>query len=272
MDNGGRVSGNAIVVNRRGRKIHYNPHDERGIALAKADGNLNPQSLVLWNTALGLTAWDVVVDVGCNYGEMLVGADLPPTSRVIAFEPNPRILPYLTRTLKDFGREVDLREVAIGQAEAVDVEFAVDVDWSGTSSLDTASTEVAAHRNETIRVKVSTLDAELADSFSSSICMKVDVEGYEKHLIEGALTLLGSVSKWALLFEILHMPIPEIAELAERFSMYLLDRRTGRLVPVQGRSTSMLGRLLSSGWIYPQDALIVSTPDMVRATTKRGTK
>lgn len=262
------MSGTGIVVNKRGRRIYFDPQDERGRALARAGGNLNPNSLRMWNAALGLKTWDVVVDVGCNYGEMLLGAELSPSSRVIAFEPNPRVLPYLRRTIADFGREIDLREVAIGQAESDDVEFAVDIDWSGTSSLDTASEEIAAHRSETIHVAVSTLDAELADCFDSSICMKVDVEGYEKYLIEGALDLLGSVTEWALLFEILHMPIAEIADLAARFPMYLLDRRSGRLIPVQGRNTSILGRLLSSGWIYPQDALIVSTPEIVRNSTK----
>lgn len=262
------MSGTGIVVNKRGRRIYFDPQDERGRALAQSAGNLNPDSLRMWNVALGLETWDVVVDVGCNYGEMLVGADIPMSSRIIAFEPNPRILPYLKRTLRDFGRDVDLREVAIGQAESADVEFAVDIDWSGMSSLDTHSEEIAAHRSETIRVAVSTLDAELADCFDSSICMKVDVEGYEKYLIEGALDLMQSVERWALLFEVLHMPVPEIAELAARYPMYLIDRRTDRLVPLQGRNTSLIGRLLSTGWLYPQDALIVSNPDIVRGRSK----
>jgi FkbM family methyltransferase len=258
------VKRRGIVVNARGQKIHFDPEDERGRALAEADGNLNPSSLQLWNSALALFDWDYVVDVGCNYGEMLVGGVIPVGAHLRAFEPNPKVLPYLHRTLNDFDRSVDLREIAVGRAEAEKATFSIDLEWSGMSSLNVEQPEVPSHRSTTTMVPVSTLDSQLADIAACSVCLKIDVEGRELDVIEGASTLLNEGHRWAMVIEVLHMTIDEIVELASRFHMYLSDARTGTLVPVQGRNRSILGRLLSSGWLYPQDALLVSSPDIVR--------
>ena len=84
-----------FVANNLGNRIYYDPTDTRGLHLANAHGNLNQLSLELWNKALALQPWDLVVDVGCNYGEMIVGAKMPEMAQLIAFEPSPRVLPYL---------------------------------------------------------------------------------------------------------------------------------------------------------------------------------
>ena len=47
--------------------------------------------------------WTHVIDVGANYGEMLVGVELPQAATVIALEPNPFVIPYLTRTPAGIG-------------------------------------------------------------------------------------------------------------------------------------------------------------------------
>ncbi|MFV0535336.1 MAG: hypothetical protein ACK5MR_17040, partial [Cumulibacter sp.] len=80
-----------------GRRIYVAEGDARGDALIAAGGDFNPGSLHLWRQALELREWDVIVDVGANYGEMLLGVDLPVASRVIAYEPNPHVLPHLKR-------------------------------------------------------------------------------------------------------------------------------------------------------------------------------
>jgi hypothetical protein len=84
-----------------GRTIYFDRADRRGADLAGSLGVLAPFSLTLWNIALRLHRWDLVVDVGANYGEMLVSVELPAASSLVAFEPNPRVLPYLKRTLSE---------------------------------------------------------------------------------------------------------------------------------------------------------------------------
>ncbi|NKC03252.1 hypothetical protein HED55_07500 [Ochrobactrum haematophilum] len=101
------------IINRSGKRIYFDPTDKRGEQLAGSEGTLAPHSLALWNVALKLCPWDYVIDVGCNYGEMLVSADLPVHAEIVAFEPNPRILPYLRKTLSESGTPVRLIERAV---------------------------------------------------------------------------------------------------------------------------------------------------------------
>ena len=49
---------------------------------------------------------------GANYGEMLVGVELPRAATVIALEPNPFVIPYLTRTLRAIRVGVELMSKA----------------------------------------------------------------------------------------------------------------------------------------------------------------
>jgi hypothetical protein len=66
------------------------------------------------------------------------------------------------------------------------------------------------------------------------------------------------------MIEILHLSIEKVVELAERFNFFLMDRRTHELVRVSSNDPSAVERMLSSGWLYPQDALLTSTHDLVR--------
>jgi len=257
----------AIVVNALGRRIFVDTSDGRGRNLAAAGGDLNPNSLALWNTALGLRPWDVVADVGSNYGEMLVSAHVPTRSKIVAFEPNPHVLPFLKKTIAASGLSVDLREKAVGAKADAAVSFVADDEWSGTSTLGVRlGGDAAHHRLSTFEVPLSSLDLEFADeSVDTTYCIKVDVEGHEHEVLEGAERLLGRAPAWALMVEVLHMSPFAVSELARKFPLYLMDTRTGGLVRCPGGNASLTKNLLHSGWLYGQDALLVSSTDMVRS-------
>jgi FkbM family methyltransferase len=53
----------------------------------------------MWKLLIAADSWAHMIDVGANYGEMLVKVELTPAAKVIAVEPNPRVVPYLERTL-----------------------------------------------------------------------------------------------------------------------------------------------------------------------------
>lgn len=257
----------SFVTNNLGNRIYYDPADIRGQHLAKVHGNLNQLSLELWNKVLALRPWDLVVDVGCNYGEMILGAKIPETAQVIAFEPNPRVLPYLKQTFAGSGRPVELQEKAIADSLAKDVTFIVDDVWSGTSSLPSNTDQLVFghdHKHSEIQVEVSTLDHELAAYMQQSICIKIDVEGHELAVLEGAKQLLASSPHWAILLEILHMPIEQLADLARRYPLYLLNKQSSALVRVYGDNIANLQLLLNRGLLYSQDALMVNAPLLLK--------
>jgi FkbM family methyltransferase len=246
-----------FVVSRLGERIYVDPDDERVTALRMAGGELNRGSTRLWDLVLAMREWDVVVDIGANYGEMLLGARLPERARLLCFEPNPRVTPFLRRSIAESRLDVELREIAVGPRDGRDT-FAMDVVWSGRSGLLGSHRTDADHAITTLDVPVRTLDSELSLSDGESVCLKVDVEGGEHDVLRGASELLGSGRPWAMMLEILHMDAFEKARLANEFSMSVLDDRTGELVAVPPTTPGAVSELLTAGWIYPQDAVLTA--------------
>ena len=65
-----------------GQKIYLIPEDLRAKNLIEQHGNLNPISLKIWRKLIAGSNWTHVVDIGANYGEMLVNVEIPPNVRV----------------------------------------------------------------------------------------------------------------------------------------------------------------------------------------------
>lgn len=243
-----------------GHRLYVDPVDERGQVLIGASGTLTPGSNRLWDAVLALHPWDVVVDVGANYGEMVLGAQMPAGARVICFEPHPGVLPFLRRSIAESGLPIEVREVALGAVED-EATFVLDTVWSGRSGLAGTHRTDAAHRLDMVSVPVRTLDSELRDVLDravdgASICIKVDVEGAEFDFLGGARDLTSSSRDWLVMVEILHMDAFEKAELAGDYTMRVMDTRTGELVVVPPASAQLVDELLASSWLHSQDAVL----------------
>ena len=138
-----------------GQDIFVDPRDKRGQRLVEAGGNFNPLVLTAWHRLLKEDQWTHIIDVGANYGEMLLNGGLPPKANIIAIEPSPKIIPYLRKTLSHLNR-VELLEVAVSD-KAGEVDFEINDDWSGMSRI---VGEGAGH----IRVPTLTLNDVLRDA------------------------------------------------------------------------------------------------------------
>jgi FkbM family methyltransferase len=142
-----------------------------------------------------LRADSTYVDVGTNRGQILRDAvQVAPQGRHVAFEPIPALADELVRAFPD----VDSRQVAVGARAGV-AEFCHFTEMDGWSGLR-RSPEVSDERGhpQYISVTVSTLDAELADRSPSVI--KIDVEGAELEVLEGARAVLAEIRP-VLIFE-----------------------------------------------------------------------
>lgn len=247
------------VVNALGRRIYVADGDSRGDALVAAGGDFNPRSLELWRATLALRDWDVIVDVGANYGEMLLGIDVPSSAEVVVFEPSPLILPYLRRSLGEAGMRVDLRECAVGARSAQTQEFLLDNAWSGMSGLRDSHRSGLSKDVTSVRVPVTTLSDGLKDLPAEvSVCIKVDVEGAELEVLEGAREFLAARPRWAIMLEILHMDYVEIRKLASEFRGGLLDRRRAQIVGVPRTTLEPLRNWVDASWTYRQDLVLMS--------------
>lgn len=242
------------LVTDDGRTILVDPADPRAVDLVASGGDLNPLSLRLWRRALRAVGWEVVVDIGVNYGEMLVRPTLPAGARLIGFEPNPVVRELAGRTLALNGLDVDLRPHAVGGQPGT-ARFAVDNTWSGTSSLDTGTYDEPG-RWSFLDVEVTTLD-EVLGSTPGPFCVKVDVEGFEHEVVAGARASLAAPVPWVLMLEVKHLPLDVLEGLAAEHAVLLLTPGAtpdgDRLVRVH---PDHLEDLLPSGRVYAQDCLL----------------
>jgi FkbM family methyltransferase len=126
------------------------------------------------------------VDVGANRGQVLGEAvRTAPRGRHVAFEPIPELAAELATTFPS----VDCREMAVG-AQPGTAEFCHFRTLDGWSGLR-RSPEISDERGdpEYLDVTVSTLDAQLEGLRPRAI--KIDVEGAELDVLQGARTILG---------------------------------------------------------------------------------
>jgi FkbM family methyltransferase len=134
---------------------------------------------------------DLVIDAGANIGYMtlLTAVATGPNGRVIAFEPNPELFSILERNIAASRARigmapVDPRQTALGTAPGLATLVLPDP-AAGNNGL--AYIPRVAHiepGRRTVEVIVETVDAVL--HAQSVGVMKIDVEGHERLLLEGA--------------------------------------------------------------------------------------
>jgi FkbM family methyltransferase len=243
-----------------GGKIWFNPKDERGLALSKRSGNVNPGSTLLFSAVVDSNPWSLILDVGANYGELIVASRFDRNTRVIAYEPNPALLPYLEKTLGAVAG-AEIRNTAVGGSYRPFAAFLVDKRWSGTSRLLTRFRELITFRSgmALILVKHTTIDRQFRNANLDSVFIKIDVEGGEWGVIEGAARMLHSVRRWSLMVEILHLSPEAVASLFDLGKIELLEPETGLMVEIAsfGNLSSLLNKPSSALWT--QDVLVSKT-------------
>jgi FkbM family methyltransferase len=241
--------------------------DPRAQDLLASNGTINPLSLDIWRALCATSNWTIVIDVGANYGEMLLGAALPPGARAFAFEPAPRVAQCLRRSVSAAGASIEVVEQAVG-AESGTTALFEDFAWSGTTTT-TASQAKDGSRERTVPVtRLDTFLEARGVRPDERYLLKVDVEGGERQVLEGFLPLLDLGTTARLLVEIIHASDADRAWMIEHFYLHLISKDT--LVPVPVNSVRDYHRLCSSGRFYELDGLLsteILTAGFVPITT-----
>jgi FkbM family methyltransferase len=132
-----------------------------------------------------LDASGVVLDVGANIGYYSLYM-LPRAAVVHAFEPDPRALPVLRLNLAGHSN-AHVHSVAVGNCVGKS-SFILEPN-SEVSHLSDSSTH---HGEERYEVDVTTIDQFVAEKDLHITGIKIDVEGADLDVIEGAIQTLGS--------------------------------------------------------------------------------
>lgn len=239
------------VLTQAGHWIHVDPDDPRGRALVKAGGSLNPPTLAAWQLLLAEGGWTHVIDVGANYGEMLVHGGLPPGAQVIAFEPSAAIRSRLERTLGEAGIDAVISDAALSDAEGTGA-LLIDPLWSGTTRLAHPVEEGA------IPVRTTTLGAVLRDTGAAMPALrplvKIDVEGHETEVLRGVMRDLPELGGFAALVEVLHASPADLEWIEQTFDIEVL--RLGTPGGLEAAPRGRLREMLASDAYYGQDVVL----------------
>jgi len=137
---------------------------------------------------------DTVIDAGANVGYMTVLSALAagPFGRVIACEPHPDLFVVLRRNVDAVGRfrsaPVELHNLALGE-RAGTADLMLPPDFSSNDGVSRIVTGPIGE-GRSVPVKVEALDRLIGDRVTA--VLKLDVEGFEIHVLRGAAAALGS--------------------------------------------------------------------------------
>lgn len=143
----------------------------------------------------------ILLDVGANIGAISISAALR-GAQVIAFEPNPTICEKFSANIKANSlNNITLIQTALGnqnQANLGQIELYIQPANSGTSSMISSWNDGKRHPKK-IHVKITTLDDflgqyPLVHSHDQECILKIDVEGMELNVLEGAMDFLNDFS------------------------------------------------------------------------------
>ena len=178
-----------FTLHRTGDLIYVpRPLDARGQRALLHPPRVHPAALAY------LRPGAVAIDIGANLGEWTVpfARAVGPAGRVLAAEPAPRAAAALEATLGANGlHQVQVMQCAVGDHDGF-AEFAVPVVTSARSDTGTAKIGAAGPGGNALRVALRSLDSLAADHrLDRTDLIKIDVEGYERQVLDGAEATLG---------------------------------------------------------------------------------
>jgi FkbM family methyltransferase len=222
-------------------------HFGRKIFLPAADDGMTPEIILRgrWEPHVeavlrrrlkpGMQAAEIGASIG--FHTLVMAEQVGPRGHVHSFEPYPKVLPLLRRTIaaNHFGRRITLHEAAILDRPG-EVRFAADPTQAGSAHLAIAA--AAANYTESFAAPAMRLDDALADVPALDL-LRMDAEGTEGLALRGATALIARSPRLVVVLEwspIMLAPRGDVAALAAwiaglGFRARRIER-SGRLTPV----------------------------------------
>ena len=178
-----------FTLHRTGDLIYVpNPLDARGRQSLLHPPRGHPAALAF------LRPGAVAIDIGANLGEWTVplARAVGAGGQVLACEPAPRAAKALEATLgANALRQAEVIRCAVGDHDG-SAQFTVPVVTSAQTDTGTARIGAAGPDHEALSVRLSSLDSLLAErSLDRVDLIKIDVEGNERQVLDGAEATLG---------------------------------------------------------------------------------
>lgn len=165
-------------------------------------GDLDPK--ISWVVDRVVRPGDVALDLGANLGlvSLRLSARVGSAGHVHAFEPQPRMIRYLNKTLEmNPGLPITLHPVALG-CDKTTLVLAVPEHNAGAATLyNTAGLENRAGMTMVQVPVVRLSDYAEAHGLTRVDFIKIDVEGFEDHVLQGGAELLARTRPKVIVLE-----------------------------------------------------------------------
>lgn len=169
--------------------ICVDPTDQRArkILLFDTLRGRNRTNQTFWFLANRVYQPTLCLDIGLNYGECLLAGRSPKDAELHGFEANPRLRPFIEKTLRDHPEQerVQIHFGAVSDASDQKVILAVDPKWSGGSHIAGSGCAIGAGELA-LEIETLTIDQTVPrPTAGSRLLFKIDVEGHEAAALRG---------------------------------------------------------------------------------------
>jgi FkbM family methyltransferase len=149
------------------------------------------KAVELTGRLIGVSTFDVLIDVGANVGSISIPAVADgKVSRALAFEPEPENFRRLRSSieLNGLSAKIDARALALGDRDGREVELELSADNFGDHRVGRGRSgdDLEDKPRPTIKVQQRTIDSVLARETCGSLLIWIDSQGYEGHVLTGA--------------------------------------------------------------------------------------
>lgn len=258
---------NAAQVLVDGHTCFLDPTDNRAQALLAKGGVLHPESVTLWRSLIRSESWTWVIDVGANYGELALSCSLPEGATLVAIEPNPRVLPFLTASLAGPRPGALILPTAVAATDG-EVDLFIDATWSGNTTL--AAEWLADRDHEWVQSRVhamrlSSVFGHVGICNDDRVLVKMDIEGLEADVLQSSIDALMSLTSVALLVEVVRLSAADLDWLTRWFDIYLLRLEDESIVQTPMQTGAELQAQLANGAWYRRDIVLRGPKRTLRA-------
>lgn len=206
---------------------------------------------ILAGIASHCKSFGTIIDVGANKGQFaLASIKRFPQSTIISFEPLPEQYQQFKENLRK-SKKVTVHNIALG-SEAGVIDFYKNEHSHASSALPISEEQKQSipetAKTSKIQVKVSRLDEFLLDyKLIGPTLLKLDVQGYEKKVLEGSSKLLPMIDY--VVFEASFISMYNGEPLFDEMHTFLKDSGFEIIAPV-GYLEDQKGRILQMDILY----------------------
>ena len=221
-------------------------------------GYIYPLSHKIWAYMIRNFYWELLIDVGANYGEFTCDAFVFSESyqpKIISIEPGKKIFPYLEKTIGEISENIRTENVCITNTPG-EVTFRENQNSSGGSRIWSSNLPFR-HDQSIFKVESKRLDSYLAGYKSALV--KIDTEGSEVDILSSLTDQVLSEKYFCFFVEINQLDFTKFIKGHTSLNFFVFSKMRGKFVK---NPSPFIYKKVIRKFFYLQDGLITNSKDI----------